>query len=412
MLSRSALCGAAVLAFCAPSSAHTIVVDDDGGPGVDFTDIPPAVAAASAGDLVLVHAGSYSGFTVGAALTILGAPGVTVGYIEVADAPGPGPVILASLEGGPVTLRNCGAVVVLQDLVVEGSWPVGVPGVRIEACDDVRLRGLTVHAAGDAFQGGGTAIHAEQSRVEVVESGIDAPGGAPECLNAGPGRCLFADDCVVRFARSSATGGWGAVDTFCGTQGGDGADGLRVTGATDLLVTGGPADTIAGGFGGGGPVTFGAPGTPVVLEGGSAVRYSGVTLVPGWSPSGTSPEIAVCPSCTALEAMPADPTLAVLGDAVAGGALAFRLYGTPGASAQMFLGRRAVVVPIAGAAEDLLVSRDRVIPLGTVPASGELDWSFTVPANLPVGLVFYAQAATAPASGGVRLTHSVPLVVH
>src|SRR5262245_50864538 len=49
------------------------VVDDNGGPGVDFTDIPPAIAAAADGDILLVKAGSYSHFTLsGKGLRILG----------------------------------------------------------------------------------------------------------------------------------------------------------------------------------------------------------------------------------------------------------------------------------------------------------------------------------------------------
>ncbi len=416
MLSQVERCAAAALALCVPAAADTIVVDDDGGPGIDFTDIPPAVAAASAGDLMLVHPGSYSGFTVGVTLTILGAPGVHVGEMVVDGASGAGPIVLARLEGGPVTLRDCVDVVVLQDLVVGGAWPVSIPSVRIEDCDDVRLRGLTVLAAGDDFSGGGTAVHAARSRVELVESQLDAPGGVPECLSGGPGVCLLADDCTVRFARSSAIGGNGFHDGFCGApMGSEGADGIRVTGATELLISGGPDDEIAGGHGGGGPNLFGPYGTPVVLAGGSSTRYSGVGFLPGCTFVGggavCSPGIETCPGCTAEEAVPPDPTLEVLGDAVPGGTLQFRLHATPGASARIFLGRRALVIPVAGIAEDLLTTRDRVIPLGIVPPGGQLDWSFAVPANLPPGLVFYAQAATVPAASEVRLTHSVPIVI-
>ena len=40
------------------------VVATQPGPGVDFTDIQSAVNAAADGDLVLVHAGTYPGFTI------------------------------------------------------------------------------------------------------------------------------------------------------------------------------------------------------------------------------------------------------------------------------------------------------------------------------------------------------------
>lgn len=52
----------------------TWIVDSASGPGTNFTDLPPAIAAAQSGDTILVRAGSYSAFTVsGKALTIRGA---------------------------------------------------------------------------------------------------------------------------------------------------------------------------------------------------------------------------------------------------------------------------------------------------------------------------------------------------
>lgn len=43
---------------------QVLVVDDDGGPGVDYTKLQAAVDAAAEGALILVHPGSYAGFTV------------------------------------------------------------------------------------------------------------------------------------------------------------------------------------------------------------------------------------------------------------------------------------------------------------------------------------------------------------
>ena len=50
--------------FLAPplASSKTWIVDDDGGPGVDFTDIQPAIDAAAPGDLIVVRNGDYNGF--------------------------------------------------------------------------------------------------------------------------------------------------------------------------------------------------------------------------------------------------------------------------------------------------------------------------------------------------------------
>jgi hypothetical protein len=71
-----------------PALATTYVVDDNGGPGVDFTTISAAVAAAQPGDLILVLDGTYSGFTLTKGLTVMGSGVVTVqGAIEIANVP-------------------------------------------------------------------------------------------------------------------------------------------------------------------------------------------------------------------------------------------------------------------------------------------------------------------------------------
>ena len=51
----------AALSLCA--RADVLVVDEAGGPGVDFTDLPPALQAAHQNDLILVRAGSYTAFS-------------------------------------------------------------------------------------------------------------------------------------------------------------------------------------------------------------------------------------------------------------------------------------------------------------------------------------------------------------
>ena len=67
------------LALAGPlARASTIVVDDNGGPGVQFTDIQPAVTAALPGDLIVVMPGSYSAFVLDKGLTLLASSGAIV----------------------------------------------------------------------------------------------------------------------------------------------------------------------------------------------------------------------------------------------------------------------------------------------------------------------------------------------
>ena len=59
-------------------AAQTVlVVDAAGGPGSQFTDIQPAIGAATDGTRILVRPGTYRGFTiVGKSLSVFGEPGV------------------------------------------------------------------------------------------------------------------------------------------------------------------------------------------------------------------------------------------------------------------------------------------------------------------------------------------------
>ena len=55
------------------SAQMTWIVDENNGPGTHFTDLPPAVFAASSGDLILVRPGlGYRGFSTSKGLSIVG----------------------------------------------------------------------------------------------------------------------------------------------------------------------------------------------------------------------------------------------------------------------------------------------------------------------------------------------------
>lgn len=77
-LVSSGLAGVFVLLGALPSLAagDVWVVDDDGGAGVDFTDLQPAIDAAGEGDTILVKAGLYGPFDIDAkSLVIVGERG-------------------------------------------------------------------------------------------------------------------------------------------------------------------------------------------------------------------------------------------------------------------------------------------------------------------------------------------------
>jgi hypothetical protein len=101
--------------FCDALPPDALVVDAANGPGADFTDLPPAVAAARDGFRIFVRAGDYTPVVTGKALTILGD----------ADAR-----VRVTAASGPFTVRGLpvGARFALQNLeFVPTSPPASVP---------------------------------------------------------------------------------------------------------------------------------------------------------------------------------------------------------------------------------------------------------------------------------------------
>ena len=73
MLPISLMFAVTVLSSAAIAQGRTWIVDASNGPGTDFTDLPPAVAAASDGDVLVVRAGTYGAFATNKGLRVLGA---------------------------------------------------------------------------------------------------------------------------------------------------------------------------------------------------------------------------------------------------------------------------------------------------------------------------------------------------
>lgn len=100
-----AFCAIAVFSAGATGIAaqRTWIVDFYNGAGADFTDLPPAVAAASPRDFIRVRRGVYSGFATDKPLKILGS-GAGVGQISVAGLNAGESFVMSGLFG-PASLR-------------------------------------------------------------------------------------------------------------------------------------------------------------------------------------------------------------------------------------------------------------------------------------------------------------------
>ncbi|MEM7307882.1 MAG: hypothetical protein AAF682_14480 [Planctomycetota bacterium] len=185
------------------------IVDDSGGPGVDFTDLPPAIAAASAGDVLIVRAGSYSEAVVGQGITIQADEGaladaaglriesVPAGEsVHIAGLTVPSIAWLSDCDGkvwiedcsftppgevvgeaeAAVTIHDC-ADVVLVDTTGIGSSLGLMPSLQARTSPGLAITQSSVHTFGCSFEGGrGTWIESVFGAINAQPS----PGAAHE----------------------------------------------------------------------------------------------------------------------------------------------------------------------------------------------------------------------------------------
>src|SRR5215475_12174153 len=91
------------------AAATTYVVDINGGAGVDFTQITDAIAAASPGDVLIVHPGAYQSFTLSIGLSIVGQAGVSAPAVQITNVPSGARAAIASLAFQTVAVSGCNA---------------------------------------------------------------------------------------------------------------------------------------------------------------------------------------------------------------------------------------------------------------------------------------------------------------
>lgn len=278
-----------MLAFClfalvGMASAHpkTWIVDDDGGPGVDFIDIPPAITAAAPGDLILVRDGSYSSFYINKPLAL------------IADT-GHQPTVT---EGGTVTSLDPGEFVVVSgfdvyriyahdsdgNIIVDGCTSLTShmwPPVLIEDCSQITLSRCLMEKTGALITV--PAVQVENATVILSEcsfTGQDGMEGYESEPGYDGGAGLDAEDSALYFQSSAAHGGTGG-DYYdsSGYMVGPGNGGSGVKLRNSVLHLFGTENHVLNG-GAGGYTNYGASGKPGygVDARYSEVAYSGVTL--------------------------------------------------------------------------------------------------------------------------------------
>jgi hypothetical protein len=228
--------------------ATTWIVDDNGGAGVQFTDIPPAIAAAQPGDVLLVAAGNYSAFILDKGLTIIGYSEPSVqGLAEVVGVQAGQRAALIGLRPTALHVDGCAGSVVLQDLL-------RLHRGTITNSNDVRLRTVELYPGWDvAAANGEPALVIAGARVEVVESfaygntGTDC-FGEPSAARGGAGITL-GTSARVHVAISRVYGGHGGWCTLSGLQAMDGGPALRLDQPSEVVISG-PDALVHGGDGG------------------------------------------------------------------------------------------------------------------------------------------------------------------
>jgi hypothetical protein len=406
------------------AAASTWVVDANGGPGVDFTDIGAAEAASVPGDVILVMPGSYPGFTVDIAISILGQTGgrVITGDVLVSSIPAGGRTTLAGLTTAKVKLIDCSSPVTLEDLVAAPAFAVQLYGsvIEVRSCTDVRLRNVEAYASS---QGTIHALTVTSARVEVTHSVLKGSYGHSHDIytflsppeDGGDGLRVLGASSNVHVSSSQVRGGGGGglpkMNLCTSCVSGDGGAGIRIS-LGHGLVTGPASAVVIGGDGGEGNNCNedGMPGTGISVAAGATLAWSGASVQSAQSPFGCIPFLEPITG-PYTEVIPADPTLRVSGSASAGQSVTFRFTGEPGAHAILNIGRHLTLTDLPNAAEDELTFPLRNISLGMLPASGEATYVFTLPPSASKGTLLVFQGRTISTGGALALTQSLPITL-
>ena len=392
------------------SSAHADIwyVDDSGGAGVDFLDIPPAIAAALPGDVLLVMPGNYSGFVLDKALVLVGqnpGPVNVQGTIRIENVNDPSPKLgLAHLTAQGISAHNC-AVPVLLDRCTVTQFGLAQP-MEVIDCADFRGQRCTVRTklVAGALGDGEPGMRMRNSRVQANDClfvGADgsAAGGAPAIGGRGGHGLEATGNGEWHFYRSQVWAGKGG-DALLGGTAGAGGDGWRAEFVpatwTALAVGGNNVDGFYNGFPGAG--SGGMPGLAFFQNG--ALRHSSVSWTGAVGGSGSiEVPLAADPNLHTTTQFPA-----------AGNNVTFRVGAPEDSYVEVLLGRNPVLIESGTLLEDELLVKARVVVLGTV-VGGSVSANYTIPAGLPHGFVLMAQAEVTYPSSEVRRTNSLSLIL-
>ncbi|MEZ5967131.1 MAG: hypothetical protein R3F56_25070 [Planctomycetota bacterium] len=360
-------CGVAVCSATTrlvPAQGRTFVVDAANGPGTTFTDLPPAVAAATDGDQIVVRPGAYGSVSTGKALTILAeGSSWSAPAIEISGLAAGRDFVLSGFHssGAAPRLRvhACAGRVLLHRVQLTQSFLdfTQAPGLEIDACALVRVA--------DSRCDGRPALAASDSTVQVLGSRL--AGGAAVSNSA----------LVVASTPALALTGGRLELTDSGLTGGAGATGAQTRAPSPALVAVGGTLRVAGPS----ATAFLAAGTgttiatPALLGTLGSLRIDpSVQLGAHGGAPGIGGSIAVqVLRLPALDARGAAP----------GGTVAIDLFAPVNDFAALFVGQPADLTSLPGFGGDLGLDPARMLHIvtGTTDATGHLAFTLPVPSN-------------------------------
>ena len=412
--------------FAAAANAHTYTVGP--GPGTDFPDIPSAIAAAQAGDVLLVQAASYAGgFTLDKGLTILGYGAVALsGPATVTTIPAGQRAVLVNLSVAGVDIERSAGLIVLQYVSSSDS-------ITVSRCVDVRCLSITSTGANVATNPGITVSNA---RVEIVDSSLEGSSPFAPCCTVYDGGTgvVCGTGGRIHLADTDVRGGDGENISVLDVFAGNGGAGIVNSDTAQVIAVGSGTSTVTAGAAGLDwayqDCCFDGEGLPAAQLNGGTLWYGDITWNPGWvhgfDTHGCCDKSAQTSTFdgpgTHVDLTPPDPTLLTMqGVPSSGSAILFVVRGPVGAQAHLAFGRRTTIVPGAPSEVEKLVATSGSIDLGVIPATGEIPYTVSIPDFLVSngnlvgwgpGTFFVAQAETvAPSSGETRRSNSVPVVV-
>ncbi|MDP6385302.1 MAG: hypothetical protein QGI93_03820 [Planctomycetota bacterium] len=399
------------LGLTASAFGDTWVIDDDPGPGVDFPDIPQAIAASHSGDVLLIRPGAYSAFTLSKGLTLLGSKGATVASgARIQSMPARQTAILTDLTLDNLLIKACDGPILLDRIKFK---TLGTKGNRlwIDNSLDVRVH-RTSATSRDAWY---TAALVVSSRVEFVECTFRGGREYDDNGEAG-GPAMRINQSRVHFALPNIVGGRGDDNwTTCGfpnSDAGDGGPGCKVAGS-ELFVSGRQSDRIKGGFAGYGEQMpcDGYGGDGITMCGGSVLYHQGIPA--GGDSDGGGSGYAVNLDCGATGSSPswAAPSLQRTG---ADNETRIVIHGAPGGSVRLYGGSEAIVQNTAPSKIEWLTRTQWVKDLGTLNSKGTMTYTFDGPHRMKrdsKGAHLVLQVTVVDPSGVTQRSNSLPVIL-